>query len=93
MQDIHWNIGAVGYFPSYALGNVYAGALYVNMIKKNTSWEQKVAQGDLSFIKEYLYENIHKHGRQYTAVELIERAIGEPLTAEPYLAYLEGKYL
>lgn len=93
LQDIHWSIGAIGYFPSYALGNLFAGALYVNMIKKHTSWEQKVAEGDLLFIKQYLYDNVHKYGRQYEAVKLIEKATGEPFTAKPYLAYLEGKFL
>ncbi len=93
LQDIHWSIGAFGYFPSYALGNLYAGALYVHMIKTHSSWDQKVAQGDFSFIKEYLRKNIHQYGREFSPVELIEKAIGGKFSSAPYLSYLDGKYL
>ncbi len=93
LQDIHWSLGALGYFPSYALGNLYAGALFVHMIKINTNWEQRVASGDLLFIRDYLKEKIHKHGRRYPPIELIEKATGKPFSSADYLTYLEGKYV
>ncbi len=93
LQDIHWSLGAIGYFPSYALGNLYAGALFVHMIKTHTNWEQKAASGDFIFIKDYLKDKIHRHGRRYTPIELIEKATAKKFSSADYISYLETKYV
>lgn len=93
LQDIHWSLGAFGYFPSYALGNLYAGALYVHMMKTHTSWEHTIASGNFTFLGGYLKEKVHKHGRCYLPVELIENATEKKFSASDYISYLEGKYL
>jgi carboxypeptidase Taq len=92
LQDIHWSLGYMGYFPSYTLGNLYAGTLFAFLQKTYPDWQQRVASGDFLFIKEFLEEHIHKHGRAYTPVELIEKATKESFSSEPYLRYLEAKY-
>ncbi len=93
LQDIHWSLGLFGYFPTYALGNVYAGQLFAQFKKEFPDWDKRMALGDMKFIHEYLYQNIHRYGRQYTSLELIERATGQELSVQPYIQYLKEKYL
>jgi carboxypeptidase Taq len=74
------------------LGNLYAAQLFTAFQQSNPHWQEKVAAGDLSSIREWLNQHIHKFGRQYLPEELIQRATGKPLSEEPYLHYLENKY-
>ena len=92
LQDVHWSCGYFGYFPTYALGNIYAGQIFVALKKALPDWAEHVAQGNLAPIVTYLRENIHKHGHRYSALELIERLSGDTLTSKPYMDYLTEKY-
>jgi carboxypeptidase Taq len=92
LQDVHWSMGAFGYFPTYALGNMYAAAFFESFAKEHSDWEKKVASGELSFIRKWLSEHVFRHGRRYTSRELVERTTGEPFSAAPYLHYLKHKY-
>lgn len=92
LQDIHWSMGGFGYFPTYALGNLYAAHLFDAFENAHPDWKKGVEKGDLHFIKVWLGEMIHKHGRAFTATELIKRIDGKKLSHEPYLAYLTAKY-
>lgn len=92
LQDIHWSMGAFGYFPTYTLGNLYAGQLFETFEKAYPDWEERISKGDLLFFREWLQENIHRHGRAYQASELIKRVSGKQLSEEPYLNYLSKKY-
>lgn len=92
LQDIHWSLGTFGYFPTYALGNLYAAQFY-NAAKKSISgFEEKIAAGDLRPLREWLRENIHKHGKRYRAGELVKVVTGEELSHEPFVQYLKGKF-
>ncbi|NGX50563.1 MAG: Thermostable carboxypeptidase 1 [Chlamydiae bacterium] len=93
LQDIHWAWGLFGYFPTYALGNVYAGQLYQTFQQTFPDWEKRIAGGDLAFMREFLKQNVHRFGREFPALDLIERATGSPLSPEPYISYLKHKYL
>jgi len=92
LQDIHWSMGAFGYFPTYTLGNIYAAQLFAAFEKKHPDWESRVAAGDLPFITQWLHEAVHRHGRRYTSQEILEHATGKAAAAAPYIAYLQGKY-
>lgn len=92
LQDIHWSMGSFGYFPTYALGNLYAARLFESFSKAHPEWEKRVAEGELLFIKEWLGEMVHKHGRTYTALELLKRIDGKKLSCESYISYLHEKY-
>lgn len=93
LQDIHWSMGAFGYFPTYTLGNLYAAHFFKAFEKKFPDWEKRVARGELFFLREWLRENIHQHGRVYSARELLKRVSGQQKLSEaPYLAYLTKKY-
>lgn len=92
LQDIHWSMGAFGYFPTYTLGNLYAAHLFEAFAAQHPDWEQKVAAGQLDFIKLWLHENIYLHGRRYSTPQLLENATKKQFSAEPYLNYLKNKY-
>ena len=92
LQDIHWSMGAFGYFPSYTLGNLYAGTLLRDLQKTSPHFVLEVERGEFQTIASYLKEKIHVHGREYSPHELIEKATGAPFSIEPYLSYLETKY-
>ncbi len=92
LQDIHWSMGALGYFPTYALGTIYAAQFFEAFAKNCPDWEKRVSQGELLFIKEWQRENIHTWGKTYSSAELVKRVTGKALEITPYLSYLERKY-
>ena len=92
LQDTHWGGGLIGYFPSYALGNVY-GAQFLNKMKKDIkNYEEEVKNGNFMVITKWLNENIHKYGKLYTPSELIVKVTGEALNPKYFLEYLNEKY-
>lgn len=88
LQDIHWAVGLVGYFPSYALGNLYAAQFLERMRRDLPDLDARVARGDLGAVKAWLNGAIHVHGRRWTAQELCRRVTGAPLSAEPLMRHL-----
>ncbi|HIC64476.1 MAG TPA: carboxypeptidase M32, partial [Paracoccus sp.] len=92
LQDVHWSVGLFGYFPTYALGNVYAGCLNAAMREAVPDLDAALAQGDASPGVEWMRENVQRHGGLYPPRHLIEQATGRPVTPEPLLDYLEEKF-
>jgi carboxypeptidase Taq len=92
MQDTHWASGLYGYFPTYALGNIYTGQLITALAKNMPDWQNRVAQGNLEDIKVWLTKNVHSYGDLYDPADLIRRVTGRNLDAEQYLHYLREKY-
>lgn len=92
LQDIHWSLGDFGYFPTYALGNLYASHFFKGFEKKHPDWRKKTAKGDLKFIENFLQENIHRYGRLYSQEELAKMVSGEGFSEKAYIEYLENKY-
>ena len=91
MQDVHWYSGSIGYFFSYALGNAYSGQLY-HAMQKDLDIDKTIATGDLTPIKKWLYEHVHKYGSLYPPAELIKVATGEEFNPKYYCDYLEAKF-
>lgn len=92
LQDIHWSMGAFGYFPTYSLGTMYASHLFEKFAKDHPDWEKKVSEGDLGFIKSWLENAVYKHGRRYSSKELLLKVTGKPFTADAFVNYLTNKY-
>lgn len=92
LQDVHWSLGYFGYFPSYALGNLYAAQLWDRMKETLPNVEESVERGDVTGVREWLREKIHRHGSTWLPGELIERATGSPLDPRYFVAYLNEKY-
>jgi carboxypeptidase Taq len=91
LQDVHWSFGLFGYFPTYTLGNLYAAQFWQTINKDLPGLESDFAKGDFGRLKTWLNENIHAHGRRYSAGELCEKLTGKPLESQPLMDYLGGK--
>lgn len=92
LQDIHWAMGGIGYFPTYTLGNLYASQFFRAFEKTHENWKERVAKGELGFISEWLRTNIHQYGKEFSAAETLMRITGAPLSEKPFVDYLHEKY-
>jgi carboxypeptidase Taq len=92
LQDMHWSIGAIGYFPTYSLGNIYSAALFDKAEAEIDGLRQGLAEGETRPLLEWLRENIHSEGYRYDARTLAEKVVGGSVTAAPLLNYLRTKY-
>lgn len=92
MQDTHWASGLYGYFPSYALGNIYSGQILATMEKELPDWKNQISSGNFQNIRRWLTKNVHNHGDLYDPADLIKKITGEELSVKPYLDYLYNKY-
>lgn len=93
MQDVHWYQGSIGYFPTYALGNVY-GAMMIETAKQAIpNLYDQVRRGEFSGLLGWLKENVHKHGMRYRGPELVKHITGEAPVATPFVNYLKSKHL
>ena len=91
LQDVHWSMGAFGYFPTYTLGTLYAAQLFDAARAAMPGLEEGIARGEFSPLLAWLRREVHAHGRRYQPGELCTRVTGKPLSAEPFLAHLEAK--
>jgi carboxypeptidase Taq len=91
LQDVHWAGGAVGYFPTYTLGNLYAAQFYEQARADIPGLEEGFTRGEFAPLLAWLRDNIHRHGKTYTAGELARRVTGQPLSSEPLLRHLRAK--
>ncbi|MDP2710321.1 MAG: carboxypeptidase M32 [Solirubrobacteraceae bacterium] len=92
LQDIHWSEGIIGYFPTYAIGNVLAAQLWRVAQADLPDLDAELTRGELGSLRAWLREKVHRHGRLLTPPELIEQAVGGPLDPEPMLEHLRAKY-
>ena len=92
LQDMHWSDGSFGYFPSYALGNLYGGQFLHKMLQDNPDALKDIEKGNIEYINNWLKDNIHKYGCIYTPEELINKVTGEDLNTKYFLDYLNRKY-
>ena len=92
MQDTHWASGLYGYFPSYALGNIYDGQINAALTKALPQWRNQLSQGKLEDVNAWLRDNIHSRGDLYDPEDLIKLATGSSMDSAPFLQYLNEKY-
>ncbi|PSL17160.1 carboxypeptidase M32 [Shimia abyssi] len=92
LQDVHWSLGLFGYFPTYSLGNVYAGCLNESLRRAVPDLDAQLAAGDTSVATAWLRENLQRHGGLRTPLDTIRHASGIEPTSEPLLTYLETKF-
>jgi len=92
MQDIHWADGSFGYFPTYALGNIYSGQILSTMEKAIPDWRDEIVKGNFGNVKRWLVENVHRQGALYDPSVLIGKIAGEEMNVKPFLTYLNNKF-
>jgi carboxypeptidase Taq len=92
LQDVHWSSGYLGYFPTYALGNLMASQLWEKIDKDIPDLETQIEKAEFGDLLAWLRENVHRHGAKFYPQELLKRATGSELDPEPYMRYLRRKY-
>lgn len=92
LQDIHWSGGMIGYFPTYALGNLVASQLWAKIEGDIPDVQRRIERGEFGELLSWLREHVHKHGGKFEPVELLTAVTGSGLTVEPYLRYLRDKF-
>lgn len=92
LQDIHWAFGELGYFPTYALGNVMSAQLWSTLTAQVAGVDEALAGGDCAPVRDWLAEHVHRHGRVLDPPDLLRAATGGELDPAPLLAYLRDKY-
>jgi carboxypeptidase Taq len=93
LQDIHWYAGIVGgVFQGYTLGNIMCAQFFAAALKAHPEIPDEMKQGKFDTLHNWLIENIYRHGRKFTAPELVKRVTGSEISIEPYVEYLRTKY-
>ncbi len=91
LQDVHWADSNLGYFPTYALGNVISVQLWERATGELGELDEEFERGEFGSLREWLRDRVHRWGRLFEPPQLLERIVGGPLDPEPYLAYLHEK--
>ncbi|MBN2386340.1 MAG: carboxypeptidase M32 [Anaerolineales bacterium] len=93
MQDIHWYAGNIGgVFQGYTLGNVMGAQFFDAALQAHPGIPDEIRQGKFDTLHNWLKENIYRHGRKFTAPELVQNVTGGEVSIEPYIKYLRAKY-
>jgi carboxypeptidase Taq len=92
LQDIHWSQGSFGYFPSYALGNLYGLQFFKKLQRDVPDIDSLVARGDFASLRSWLNDTIYCWGCRLEPSELLNKITGERLSVQPFLNYIEKKY-
>jgi carboxypeptidase Taq len=93
LQDVHWYSGFIGgAFQGYTLGNIMSALFYDQALKAHPEIPAEIERGEFGMLLDWLREHVYRHGRKFTAGELVERVTGRPLTIEPYIGYLNRKF-
>ncbi len=92
LQDIHWSAGLFGYFATYSLGNLYAAQFFEQADHDCGGLHAQFAHGEFAPLRKWLLEQIHSHGRRYSAAQLVERVTRKPLSHDALMRHLRGKF-
>ena len=92
LQDVHWSAGLIGYFPTYSLGNIYAGELWAALTRAVPDTDALMRAGELAPIVGWLRTHVHRQGSLHQPADIIARACGHAPTEAPLLDYLENKF-
>ena len=92
LQDVHWSRGTIGYFPTYALGNVISVQIWEKLSADIPDVDASIEAGDFAPLRDWLREHLHRYGRKFTPAETLERVVGTTtIDPAPYVRYLEAK--
>jgi carboxypeptidase Taq len=91
LQDTHWAAGLIGYFPTYALGNIISAQIWERVLADVPDLYDQIERGEFASLRDWLARHLHRLGRKFTPQETLERVVGSPMDAAPYLRYLRAK--
>jgi carboxypeptidase Taq len=91
LQDVHWSFGGFGYFPTYSLGNVVSVQIWERIREALPDLDEQIENGEFGALRAWLGEHLHQYGRKFMPQEMLERLVGGPMDAGPYIRYLKDK--
>ena len=91
LQDVHWSGGGFGYFPTYSLGNIISVQIWEKVLSEIPDLPEQFEQGEFGQLHEWLRDRLYVLGRKFTPQETLERVVGGPIDAAPYVRYLKDK--
>ena len=92
LQDIHWSLGDLGYFPTYTLGNLNAAQLMRRAVIDHPTLESELARGEYGTLLRWLREKVHTQGQRYVPQELIKHVTGETTRSQYHLEHLRRRF-
>jgi carboxypeptidase Taq len=92
LQDVHWSSGLIGYFATYALGNLISVQVWDRALADAPDIPAQIERGEFGGLREWLRQNVHRHGRKFMPDELVRRVTGEGIQSRSYMRYLKTKY-
>lgn len=93
LQDVHWSSGLIGYFPTYSLGNIISCQIWERVLQEIPDLYQQFERGEFMVLREWLRENLHRHGRKFSPKETLQKVAGKPaIDVRPYVRYLKAKF-
>lgn len=92
LQDIHWSGGMLGYFPTYALGNIISAQIWEKALAALPDLYEQFERGEFMPLREWLRDNLHQHGRKFTPQETMQKVVGGSIAVGPYVKYLKEKF-
>jgi carboxypeptidase Taq len=92
LQDVHWSMGSIGYFPTYSMGNLLSYQIWRTLQNDLGDTDALIANGDFAPILGWLRDKVYSKGRKYTPKDLVTQVTGKPMGASDYLEGLEQKY-
>ena len=92
LQDVHWSRPGFGYFPTYALGNLYAAQFFETAAAQEPTIVEELGRGQTGALLAWLRQNIHRHGKKFTPGELVQRVTGRPLSHDAFMRYATAKF-
>jgi len=92
LQDVHWSRPGFGYFPTYALGNLYAAQFFETAAAQDPAVTEELNRGQTGALLAWLRQNIHRHGKKFVPGELVQRVTGRPLSHDAFMRYATAKF-
>ncbi|MDZ4763267.1 MAG: carboxypeptidase M32 [Chloroflexota bacterium] len=92
LQDVHWSSGLIGYFPTYAIGNLLSTQYYTAACRAHPSIPDEIENGQFDNLRNWMSDNIYRHGRKFTSDELTMRVTGDCIQCGDFIVYLQTKY-
>jgi len=93
LQDVHWSLGLVGYFPTYVIGSIASAQIWEKTLAAIPDLSAQIGRGEFQGLREWLRDHLHRHGRKFTPKETLRKVTGtDTVDVGPYVAYLRRKF-
>ncbi len=93
LQDVHWSLGYVGYFPTYVVGSIVSVQIWERVRTAIPDLDDRIAEGDFAPLRDWLREHLHRHGRKFTPKETLTLATGsDRIDVGPFVRYVRTKF-